>query len=305
MHWQVILLIVIILVSVGLSKLPFLDFWRTGGEVNMTTVATSTQTISAPSEERKTPVRNWEVPDPVTNARAIIVQSLDDNFPFFRYNSDAAWPMASLTKLMTAVIIMERGGLNQKTTVSGSAVKTEGTAGDLRAEEMYTIEDLLKIMLMSSSNDAAVAIEEHIGKDVLLDSVNKKEKEIGMTETVINDASGLDDTNTTTARDMLMLLKYILAKDPDILRWTRLTSLLVQPVNSERSHAVPNIDFLATRPDFLGGKTGTSPLARENLTAILSFRNRRIAVIILGSKDRVKETNDLLEWIEKAYTFGP
>lgn len=303
MRWQVILLIVIILVSVGLSKLPFLNFWRTGNETNVTSVASSTAGTSAAAREEKIPVRNWSVPDPTTDARAIIVQSLDDDFPFFRYNSDTAWPMASLTKLMTAVIVTERGGLSQKVTVSDTAVKTEGTAGDLRAGEMYAVEDLLKIMLMSSSNDAAAALGEYIGKDVFLDLVDKKEKEIGMTETIIHDSSGLDDTNTATARDMLMLLKYIIAKDPDILRWTRLTLLLVQPVNSDRSHAVPNVDLLAARADFLGGKTGTSPLAKENLAAILSFRNRRIAVIILGSPDRVKETNGILEWIEKAYTF--
>lgn len=303
MRWQVILLIVIILVSVGLSKLPFLNFWNMEGETNSTSVTTSTEAISAPPKREQVPVRDWNIPDPATNARTIVVQSLDDGFPFFRYNSDTAWPTASLTKLMTAVVVMERGGLNQKVTVSDSAVKTEGIAGDLRAEEMYTVEDLLKIMLMSSSNDAAAALEEHIGKSVFLDLVSKKEKEIGMTETVIYDSSGLDDANTTTGRDMLMLLKYILAKDPDILGWTRLTSLLVQPANSERSHTVPNVDPLAVRADFLGGKTGTSPLAKENLAAIFSFRNRRIAVIILGSPDRVKETNGILEWIERAYTF--
>ncbi len=303
MRWQVILLIVIILVSVGLSKLPFLNFWKTNNETNVTSVASSTSETSVPSKEEKTPVRNWSIPDPATSARAIVVQSLDDDFPFYRYNSDATWPMASLTKLMTAVVVTERGGLSQKVTVSDTAVQTEGTAGDLRGGEMYTVEDLLKIMLMASSNDAAAALEEYIGKDVFLGLVNKKEKEIGMTRTFIYDSSGLDDTNTTTARDMLMLLKYILAKDPDILRWTRLTSLLVQPANSERSHAVPNVDLLATRVDFLGGKTGTSPLAKENLAAIFSFRNRRIAIIILGSPDRVKETSNILEWIEKAYTF--
>ncbi len=303
MRWQVILLIAIILVSVGLSKLPLLNFWRTEGETNIMNVATSTGSTPIPPKAEKVPVRNWDVPDPAINARAVIVQSLDDNFPFFRYNSDTAWPMASLTKLMTAVLITERGGLNQKVVVSNAAVDTEGTAGGLHAGEVYTVEDLLKIMLMASSNDAAAALEEYVGKDAFLDLVNKKEKEIGMTETFIHDSSGLNDTNTTTARDMLMLLKYIIAKDPDILRWTRLTSLLVQPTNSERSHVVPNVDLLATRADFLGGKTGTSPLAKENFAAVLSFRNRQIAIIILGSPDRVKETNGMLEWIEKAYTF--
>ncbi len=304
MRSQLILLVCIILAAVALTRLPFFGMWNPSGGATVATVATSSEPGTASSTPPHDPVRNWNVLDPQVAAQAMIVQSLDDGFPYFRYRMDTPWPLASLTKLLTSVVVVEQIGLNQKIPISKAAVDTEGAAGDLWPGEEYAARDLLKIMLMASSNDAAAAFEEYIGKDKFLHLAREKERGIGMTGTRIYDASGLDDSNTTTARDMFLLLKYLVAHHPDILSWTRLTSLIVQPLNTDRSHIVSNIDALSSRPDFLGGKTGTSPKAQENFAGIFSFHNARTALVILGTPDRVKETDNMLKWINSAYTFG-
>ena len=156
---------------------------------------------------------------------------------------------------------------------------------------------------MMSSNRAAAALEYFVGHDQFVKMMMDKARSLNMTQTTVYDASGLNDLNVSTASDVLALMKYILEHDPEILNDTRLSALTVQPVNSDRSHIVTNIDPLSIRADFMGGKTGTSNAAKQNLAAILSFKNRRLAVVILGSPDRFKETDNLLNWVGKAYGF--
>ncbi len=264
----------------------------------------STKATSTPSEAPfpQDPIRDWSVLDPAVPSQALLIESLNDGFPFFRYKIHEAWPMASLTKLLTAVVVTEQIGLNTKIPITQRAVETEGIAGDLKSGEVYTARDLLKIMLMVSSNDAAAAFEEFGGgKEAFVNMMRKKAREIGLQETIVNDASGLDDNNTTTADDMLKLLKYVIEKDPDIISWTRLQTFPVQAINDVNSRIITNIDSLVVDPDFLGGKTGTSPKAGENLAAVFSFGTRRVGVIILGSKDRIREVHDMLRWVKQAY----
>ncbi|MGC9603605.1 MAG: serine hydrolase [Minisyncoccia bacterium] len=303
MKWQVILLVFLVLASAALVALKF-SFGQPGEPANVeprSQVKTAVSDLE--SELNKTPERDWKILDPTVSSQAIIVQSLDDNFPFYRFGTSKSWPMASLTKLLTAVITLENVGLDKKIAVTPDAMATEGEAGDLREGEIYTARDLLKIMLMMSSNRAAAALEYSVGHDQFVKMMMDKARSLNMTQTTVYDASGLNDGNVSTASDVFTLLKYILEHDPEILNDTRLSSLTVQPVNSDRSHTITNIDPLSSRTDFLGGKTGTSDVAKQNLAAILSFRNRRLAVVILGSPDRFKETDNLLNWIGKAYGF--
>jgi len=266
-----------------------------GTPINQGLVFSNTQTSQGP-------IRDWSILDPAISSEAALIQSLDDGFSFFNYGTYRVWPMASLTKLLTAVIVTEDIGLNTKISITKTALETDGLAGDLKSGEVYTARDLAKIMLMVSSNDAAAAFEEYVGgKEVFVNMMRQKAKKIGMRQTVVNDASGLDDNNTTTASDMLKLIKYILEKDPNIISWTQLQTFPIQPTNDTRSRVITNIDPLVIDPGFLGGKTGTSPKAKENLAAIFSFANKRIAIIILGSADRIKEIHNLLDWVKRAY----
>ncbi|MDO8557285.1 MAG: serine hydrolase [Candidatus Jorgensenbacteria bacterium] len=255
-----------------------------------------------PDPAPKLPVRKWDVFDPQVNAEAVLIKSLDEDFLFFSYNTYKPWPMASLTKLLTAVVVIENIGVGQKIPVSETAVGTEGEAGGLRSGEVYAARDLLKIMLMTSSNDAAAAFEEYAGgKEALAKLLNDKAAQIGMTGTVVYDGSGLSDSNVSSASDIAKLVRYVMEYEPEILSWTRVQTMMVQPANDATGKQITNIDPLVTNSDFLGGKTGTSPLAKENLASVFSFFNGRVAVIILGSTNRVQEVDSLFSWVKQAY----
>jgi len=255
------------------------------------------------SDVRRVPARNWEVLDPTVSAQAVLVQSLDDSFPFYHYNTYTLWPTASLTKFLTAVVVLEDIGADEKVIVTKRAADAAGSKVGLRDGEIYTAEDLLKIMVLASSNDAAIAFEDHVGLDEFVRLINKKAGVLGMGRSIFHDGSGLSDLNQSTANDLLRLVRYIVEKHPTVFQWTRSPSVLVQPVNSDESRVIYNINPLSSRVNFLGGKTGTSSAARENLVTLLSHNGQRLVVIVLGSWDRVRAVDTLLEWIGDAYSL--
>lgn len=318
--WQALLLAFFILVSVSLTQAHF------GGSAAATATppapaspADASSSLSAlsydrsegsalsenvPPQSETLPTRKWDVLDPQIDAQAALIQTLDENFPFLHYRTYQPWPLASLTKLMTAVVVLEDVGANKKIPISQTAVDTEGTAGDLQSGEVYTAEDLLKVMLITSSNDAATAFEEYVGgRDKFVLMMNNKAQELGMTNTTYHDASGLSPLDMSTANDMLLLTEYIVKEHPEIFSWTRITSLIVQPLNNPQSKALTNIDFFSFDAGFLGGKTGTTDEAKQNMLEVISMGRYRVVVIVLGADNRYTEVPKLLNWVEEAYTF--
>ena len=313
-RWQSLILILIILISVALTKT---DFGKAGIFLSPknTEVTSSVNPNSSFTEEggirsgvgkndEKFPTRIWSVLDSEIKAQAVLIQSLDSGFPFLHYNTYKQWPIASISKLMTAVAVLETIGENKKISISENAIFTEGGAGELKSGEVYSSRDLIKIMLLASSNDAAVAFEEYAGgPDEFVRLLNKKARELGMNDTVFYDGSGLSDLNVSTANDLLILTKYIIEKYPEIFSWTRTNSFLVEPMNSPKTRMVTNIIPFLDNRNFLGGKTGTIESSHENFLGIFLLKNYRVAVIVLGSPNRVEEVPTLLQWVERAYTF--
>jgi len=308
-QWQTFLLAFFILASVSLSA----TFFSRSSRGNNREAALH---ISAPGKIQQaalvesapsfghSPVRKWDVLDPSVKTRAVLIQSLDDHFPFFHYNTYEPWPLASLSKLITAVVVIEAIGEDAKVAVSETAVATEGEAGGFRPGEVYRARDLLKIMLLASSNDAATAFEEHLGgRAEFVKRLNRKAGELMMLKTILHDSSGLSDLNQATANDLARLTRYILETHPEIFAWSRLESFLVQPENASTTKTIFNINPFAKRQSFLGGKTGTSEEARENLIAIFSFGKYRILMVLLGSSNRITEADKLLTWVGDAYQF--
>ncbi|KKU91302.1 MAG: Serine-type D-Ala-D-Ala carboxypeptidase [Candidatus Jorgensenbacteria bacterium GW2011_GWA1_48_11] len=310
---QALILVFLILVSLTLTRISIGPSSLAGNQVSRAAKTTVTPAANDLSYERASllqnaqvppgPVRNWDVLDPKVTAKAVLIQSLDDYYPFFNYNTYVSWPAASLTKLLTAVVVLEDIGQNKKISVSAAAAAADGSSAGLRSGEVYTAQDLLKIMLLASANDAAAAFEEYLGAENFLSLTNEKMRDLGMNQTVILDSSGLNDANVSSASDLMRLTRYIVENHPEIFTWTRLTSFLAQPINDVRTQSLQNIDRLVEEPDFLGGKTGTSEAAGQNLLAIFNHNNLRIAIIILGSTDRYADMSHLLNWLDKAYTY--
>lgn len=250
------------------------------------------------------PARDWNVLDPSVDAAAAIVYSLDDDAILLGARTYALWPMASLTKLLSAIAVAESIGYHKRILMTESAIATEGNDVPFNPNEEFAARDLARIMVMTSSNAAAEAFEEYAGgREEFLKLLRAATARAGMTQTAIADAAGLLKGNESSASDTVKLLKYLAAARPEILEWTRRTTFVFQPTNDPTSRTATNIVPFADDPRFLGGKTGTLPEARENFAGIFTLNGRRVAVVVLGSRDRVREVNELLNWVQRAYLW--
>lgn len=252
----------------------------------------------------KGPSRDWNVLDPKVDAAGALVYSLDDDAILFGARTYARWPAASLTKLLSAVVVAENVGYHKRIVMTSSAIAAEGNGVLFNPNEEFAARDLARIMVMTSSNDAAAAFEEHAGgREEFLKLLRAAAEKLGMGQTVVVDAAGLSPANESSASDVVKLLKYLATSRPEILEWTRHTTFTFQPTNDPTGRTATNIVPFADDLRFLGGKTGTLPEAGENFAGIFALGGRRIVVVVLGSRDRVREVNGLLEWTAQAYHF--
>jgi len=129
------------------------------------------------------PSEKWLALEPQLKARSIIVANLDTKEVYYSRHPDVLVNIASLSKLMTAMVTLDNLDLNKVLTVSSRAVNTYGNGDYLRAGEKITVKNLLGDLLVFSSNDAAVALSEGIGYNRFIGLMNKKAKEIGLKET--------------------------------------------------------------------------------------------------------------------------
>ncbi|MEK7520106.1 MAG: serine hydrolase [Patescibacteria group bacterium] len=234
-------------------------------------------------------------PDEHFSARAIAITDETGARSLYEKNSDAELPIASLTKLMTAVIVLEHMSLDDVIAVSAAAVVTDGVAGNVRAGETIVARDLLKIMLIVSSNDAAAAFADVFagrGMD-LVALMNEKAAELGMAHTHFVNPHGLDeDGHVSTASDLARLTAYsfthrtiwdILAEKSDTVfsADARITHQLLS--NNELVQAGNAL--------ILGGKTGYTTMALGcMITKLISGE----IIVVLGSADRAEETERLI-----------
>ncbi|MBI2591211.1 MAG: D-alanyl-D-alanine carboxypeptidase [Candidatus Brennerbacteria bacterium] len=260
------------------------------------------RTVLADLNSAAAPIKKSGAQPPWIEAAAALAVDLDNGFKFFGFNSDKRWPIASLTKLMTALIAEEKIGLKKNIIVSQKAIATEGGAGGLESGGSYLAKDLIKAMMAVSSNDAAAALAEFYGDENLIEEMNGKAEALGMNQTRFFNPSGLSVLNQSTANDLQKLAGFILANKPEIFAISREPKNSIYEINSKKRIDLVNINKFSGQPDFIGGKTGFLEEAQQNLLSIFRFNNRNILIIILGSKkDRFEETLKIFNWIKQTY----
>jgi hypothetical protein len=264
------------------------------------------------------PIRNYNISDIDIAAKGVVVLSEDGKI-LYQKNINERLPIASLTKVMSAVVILENlVDMDEIITVTKDVIeKTEGIAGRFKNNEKFRAEDLLKIMLVISSNDAAAAFEESFrlkGVD-LVELMNKKAQEFGLKNTHFSNPVGFDDEeNYSTAYDYANFITKVLDNKKlwDILS---IKNELIKSKDSELSdRRIISSDKLAFRniEGLFGGKTGYTQEAGGCL--MVGFRvsgengrkGTRIISVVLGAPDtqlRFDETEKLIRWIKEAYIF--
>lgn len=214
----------------------------------------------------------------------------------FQHNSDMRLPIASLTKLMTAVVVTESADFSEYITVSKEAVAQEGTQGGLREGEELSVENLLRVMLVVSSNDAAFAFEEYFAKKGmnLVSRMNEKAIALGMANTHFANASGLDENgHFSTARDLGVLTAYSLVHQNMWDMLSRSEDTVFSRDGIHEHDLVSNNDLIRSGNKAVrGSKTGYTQKAKGCMIAVLSDG---AITVVLGSDDRVGDTQKLIE----------
>jgi serine-type D-Ala-D-Ala carboxypeptidase (penicillin-binding protein 5/6) len=261
--------------------------------------------ITQPKEEIKEKLREeggGEESKPIASTDSVIKSAavrggtLDGKDPLVSLAEDRRWPIASITKLMTAVILREQFELSTNITLGPKAISTEGIAGDFEEGEIFRANDLLKAMLVVSSNDAATALQGRFG-DKLVTLMQNKAWQLGMSETTFADVTGLSFLNQSTTRDLARLAEYVYKSHPDLFGLTRSTEIGITEVGSGKERTLHNNNKFAGKPGFIGGKTGFIDQSGENLLSIFQSGGEQYLVIVLGSENRYKQTQEVYDYL--------
>jgi len=245
--------------------------------------------------------RDYRVPN--TSGQAYVVADVDTGEVIIEKNADKIFPIASISKIITALVAKERMNQHESVTVSRSSIDMYGTYGGLRSGEKILITDLYYPLLMESSNDAAEVFAEGYrdGYDRFIKLMNDKAKELGMTSTSFFEPSGLSEKNVSTASDLQKLAEHVTKEHPEIWDISRVRQYSIL------KHSWSNGSVLARRADFIGGKNGFTYEANRTTVVVLNIKMqggpRRIAITLLASGSRENDIDALQRFVSKWVGF--
>lgn len=246
---------------------------------------------------------------PDIDSEYYILMDADSGIILCGENIDEQCYPASVTKLMTALIVAENASLTDTLIVSSAAVKSV-KYGDsnaaLKTDEEFSIADALNILLIKSANDMAYALAEHVGGSIagFTNMMNKKAVELGCTNTHFSNASGLTDVNHyTTPHDMALIAAAVIDNQTIMSAISRQKSYSVEPTNKTSdtryyrlSHSMITGNY--KYPYCIGGKTGYTDAAGHTLATFAEKDGLRLVCIVFRSTDeqRYIDTTALFEY---------
>jgi len=222
------------------------------------------------------------------NARAAVVMDASTGAILYAKNPDLRCPPASTTKLMTAIVAIERTDINDIVTISRNASRTPPHKAGFKEGDKVTVEELLNAALISSANDAAVALAEEVAgsESRFVELMNRKAAAIGAYDTRFINANGLPGAGQyTTATDLSKIMGYA-------LRYSKLREIIgtrVSEISTGRGKAIflrNTNKLLWSEDDLVGGKTGYTKKARHCFVCVAERGQDTVIVTVLGSPSR-------------------
>lgn len=247
--------------------------------------------------------------------QAAFVWDVKNQRALYKKNENEQLPLASLTKLMTALLAHEILEENDSITINQTAIRQDGASG-LSEGETFDRLALTDLTLISSSNDGAYALAYAAGAvlaqtdpaNAFVQAMNIRAKELGLASTYFKNPTGLDISLTEggaygTARDMAFLMEYIIQRDPTILSNTKELELDVTNT-AGYEHEVENTNYYINEiPGLIGSKTGYTDLAGGNLAvAFNGGLDRPFIVVVLGST-RQERFSDVITLVDEVQHY--
>ncbi|OHA17575.1 MAG: hypothetical protein A3H57_00860 [Candidatus Taylorbacteria bacterium RIFCSPLOWO2_02_FULL_43_11] len=239
----------------------------------------------------------YEFVKPHISAEHYLVADLRNNQVFIRTENQRV-PIASITKLLTALVVTEYLNLDKEIEIPKAAIvytsKQRLVAGD-----KVTAYQLLFPLLLESSNEAAETLARSIGKDYFVRMMNDKAKALGMTNSVFVDPTGAGEGNVSTVDDLFMLAKYI-TNNRSFIWEISSGRLLTSAYGNIEWDNLQNMNDFAEDESFRGGKVGKTTAAKESGLYVMDkdFGNgaRPIVIIVLRSDDRKSDALTILKY---------
>jgi D-alanyl-D-alanine endopeptidase (penicillin-binding protein 7) len=250
--------------------------------------------ISASSTRIKTPT-----PTNIITADSYLVGNLATGKIYFEKDPTAVRSIASISKLVTAMVIEKNMDPNGQVAMASSSVTGYEQVDDVHPGENFSVNDLFTGMLLISSNDAALAFANNYGYTAFMSLMNAAVQSLGMTQTSFEDPSGLSPENVSSANDLFKLARYLYADEPGILAITKTPEFDLATTTDHDGHNFMNFNPFVYDPHYLGGKTGRTVTAGETMLSMFSLPikgvNNPIAIIVLHSKQAARQNDsDLL-----------
>jgi D-alanyl-D-alanine carboxypeptidase len=221
------------------------------------------------------------------------------------WNLNEQRPMASVTKIMTAMVVVDHADLEDVVTVPSLATGTRGSSAGLVAGEEWTVYDLLVAMLVRSGNDAALTLAWHVGGgdvDAFVRMMNDRAAEIGMDDTHFMNPNGLDHADHYSTANDLVTLTLASLDYPVIQQISRIKTIKMPADPTGKVRNVSNTNrLLGTYPGVVGLKTGDTPFANKVLLGITERGPRRIVTVVMGSDDHFTDSRELIDWAYATY----
>lgn len=236
---------------------------------------------------------------PDVSAPALLLHDVDAGRTLYARAPDEPRPMASLTKLMTALLVLESGDLDARVTIQPDDL-VGGASMGLAAGETLTVEELLWGLLIPSGNDAAMALARHVGGsvDAFVDMMNARAAEMGLTATAFKNPHGFDaEGHASSPADLLALTQADLA-------YPLFREIVATAETTVAGHPLRNTNqLLGLYPGANGVKTGTTPLAGQCLVASIERGGHQVLAIVLGSGDRYEDVRRLYSHYQANYAW--
>ena len=229
----------------------------------------------------------------------ILLKDLRTGEVLFEQNADLSMAPASLTKIMSAIVILEEGDLNDQVTVSREAAAAHRTKLYLKPGQVIPLRGLLEAMLIRSANDACLAAVEHVGgsEELFVEKMNAKAEDMGLARTHFKNACGFDmPDHFSTAEDLALLTEYAMAHDT-FAAIVREPAAVIRTIDRRKTYVARTTNrLLGTMDGVIGVKTGYTSGAGRCLITVVTRNDRELLLVLLNARQRWWRAQELLEY---------